>query len=231
MSIRIAVVDSGVHLQHPHIIARTHGVAIGAEDSDPSFADGLGHGTAVMAAIQEKAPHAEYYAVKIFGDCLRTTVDHLVRGIDWAIENRMHLVNLSLGVTGPQYQPLLADVVHRARAAGVILVSAWEAGGKRAMPGCMDGVIGVELDWDLPRSRFRVMDGGPVRFAASGYPRTLPGVPPERNLNGISFAVANMTGFAAQALQRRGAASVDELIETLRDGSRIFDHVPELVNS
>jgi hypothetical protein len=29
---------------------------------------------------------------------------------------------------------------------------------------------------------------------ASGYPRPIPGVPPERNLKGISFAVANATG-------------------------------------
>ena len=29
---------------------------------------------------------------------------------------------------------------------------------------------------------------------ASGYPRPIPGVAPERNLKGISFAVANTTG-------------------------------------
>ena len=32
---------------------------------------------------------------------------------------------------------------------------------------------------------------------ASGFPRPIPGVPPERNLSGISFAVANVTGFLA----------------------------------
>jgi hypothetical protein len=29
----------------------------------------------------------------------------------------------------------------------------------------------------------------------------MPGVPPERNLNGVSFAVANMTGFVARACE------------------------------
>jgi hypothetical protein len=38
-------------------------------------------------------------------------------------------------------------------------------------------------------------------FYASGYPRPVPGLPQERNLNGISFAVANMTGFVARARQ------------------------------
>ena len=40
-----------------------------------------------------------------------------------------------------------------------------------------------------------------VNFAASGFPRSLPGVPPKRNLHGISFAVANMTGFVARACE------------------------------
>jgi len=40
-----------------------------------------------------------------------------------------------------------------------------------------------------------------VEFSASGYARPIPGVPPERNLNGISFAVANMTGFVARACE------------------------------
>jgi len=41
-------------------------------------------------------------------------------------------------------------------------------------------------------------------FRASGYPRPVPGVPPARNLHGISFAVANMTGFVARACELAG---------------------------
>ena len=39
---------------------------------------------------------------------------------------------------------------------------------------------------------------------ASGYPRPIPGVPPERNLKGISFAVANVTGLLCLHLQPAG---------------------------
>jgi hypothetical protein len=35
-------------------------------------------------------------------------------------------------------------------------------------------------------------------YRASGYPRPIPGVPPERNLSGISFAVANVTDWLAR---------------------------------
>ena len=42
---------------------------------------------------------------------------------------------------------------------------------------------------------------GEVRVKASGFPRPIPGVPPERNLKGLSFAVANATGLLALTLQ------------------------------
>jgi hypothetical protein len=46
---------------------------------------------------------------------------------------------------------------------------------------------------------------GTVRCSASGYPRPIEGVPVERNLSGISFAVANVTGFLARLLSNRPA--------------------------
>jgi hypothetical protein len=65
------------------------------------------------------------------------------------------------------------------------------------LPGTLDGVIAVAPDAECPRDEFRFRDG---IFYASPYPRPIRGVPVERNLHGPSFAVANMTGFAAQAL-------------------------------
>ena len=82
---------------------------------------------------------------------------------------------------------------------GVTLVSALEADGQRCLPGCLRGVIGVGLDWECDRESYRYADG--PEFYASGYPRSLPGVTPARNLHGISFAVANMTGIIARACE------------------------------
>ena len=53
-------------------------------------------------------------------------------------------------------------------------------------------------------------------FQASGLPREIPGVPPALNLKGVSFAVANMTGFAARALETRPGASFEDLVGLLR---------------
>src|SRR5690242_6291176 len=108
--IRVAVIDSGVNVRHPHICARTHAISL----HGPSADDDVGHGTAVMAAIQEKAPDADYYSVKIFGASLRTSTPHLIQAIECAIGERMDFVNLSLGTTNQEYRSHLQAVVDRA---------------------------------------------------------------------------------------------------------------------
>jgi subtilisin family serine protease len=214
--LKIAVIDSGVNAKHPHICATTHGVLIGSETDESSCDDPVGHGTAVTAAIQEKAPDAEYYALKLFGVTLRATSDRLIAAIEWTIENRMDVVNLSLGTSNFDRRDRLQSLVERAASSGTLLVAARSAGRNPVLPGGLEGVIGVDVDWDLPRDRYRMAasDGAPY-FLASGYPRPLPGVSPARNLNGISFAVANMTGFVARACETLRSRSFREVCEAL----------------
>ena len=114
--VRVAVIDSGVHAAHPHIGGVAGGVTIGEELDEKNYTDIIGHGTAVMAAIKEKAPDAEYFAVRVFYSSLRTTVDLLLRAIEWSIANRIDVINLSLGTTNPAHRERFAPVI--ARAAG-----------------------------------------------------------------------------------------------------------------
>ena len=214
--LNIAVIDSGVNLRHPHIFAPTRGVEWDAgaiSSGDQTWEDTIGHGTAVMAAIQEAAPEANYHAIKLFGNSLRSSSPQLMKAIEWAIDNEMDIVNLSLGTPNFDYRSEMQALVDRAEAAGVVLVSARSSGASPVLPGSLERVISVDVDWDLARARFRV-NASPLTtpnanqdspfFFASGFPRSLPGVPPARNLNGVSFAVANMAGFAARACEQHG---------------------------
>ncbi|HZR21976.1 MAG TPA: S8 family serine peptidase [Vicinamibacterales bacterium] len=210
MRVRVAVIDSGVHAAHPHVGGVAGGIAIdpdGREHDD--YVDRLGHGTAVTAAIKEKAPDADVFAVRIFDRQLATRIETLVRAIDWAIRERMHIANLSLGTTKLEHRDVLLGAVERANASGLFIVSARDDEGIQWLPGSLPGVIPVQLDWECPRDQYRVVQqDGVVVFRASGYPRPIDGVPPSRNLNGISFAVANMTGFVARARERYEAATL-----------------------
>jgi hypothetical protein len=214
LGVRIAVIDSGVNAAHPHICSPVKTVVVGAAEEASSQEDTLGHGTAVTAAIQEKAPAAEYFAVKLFGSTLRTTTGRLIEAIEWAIANRMDVINLSLGTTRIDAWDQFQALVDRAWSVGSVLVCARDASLRTLLPGALPGVIGVDVDWDLPRHRYRIADAGSC-FFASGYPRPLPGVSPARNLNGISFAVANMSGFVARACETLRAPTLESVREAL----------------
>jgi hypothetical protein len=205
----VGVIDSGVHASHPHIGRVAGGVSVGMDGrlEEGVYPDLLGHGTAVMAAIQEKAPAAEYFAIRVFQGSLRTTGACLVRAIDWCVDHKMDVVNLSLGSANSAHRESFAEAADRALKAGTLLAAAREAYGQLCYPGCLPMVFSVGLDWDCPRDRYRCETAGEdVVFYASGYPRPAPGVPPARNLHGISFAVANMTAFIIRACEAGNGA-------------------------
>jgi subtilisin family serine protease len=220
--VRVAVIDSGVHAAHPHIAGVAGGITIGDEIDENNYSDIIGHGTAVMAAIKEKAPDADYFAVRVFYTSLRTTIDLLLRAIEWSIDNRMDVINLSLGTTNPAHRERFAPLITRALENGQVLVSARDADGTPALPGSLPGVIGVELDWDCPREMYSAKSTPEgLTLVASGYPRSLPGVPRTKNLHGISFAVANATGFVVRACETMQNRSYENVCAAMTENARV----------
>ncbi len=194
---KIAIIDSGIHGGHPHV-----GTVAGAMDFTGTDAiDRLGHGTAVAGAIRERVPDAGLFALKVFDRRLSAQIGVILRALEWCRDQRMDVINLSLGTENPEHRFPLEEAV---RDNGVVVSAAV------MLPGSLPGVIGVEADETCPRECFRERDGV---FLASPYPRPIPGVPQERNLHGVSFAVANMTGFVALAL---ASSPREELLRALR---------------
>ncbi len=197
--LRVAVIDSGVFPAHPHILADRllPGVAIAADGSidagEGASVDRLGHGTAVTAAIQELAPEADILPIRVFRDALRASALALTTAILWAADHGAVVINCSLGTTNAAHAALFAQAVARAGAARIVAPAAGPDDAP-CWPGQCAGVITVALDWDLPRGAVRVVNG---IYYASGYPRTIPGVEQRRNLHGVSFATAQVTGLLA----------------------------------
>ena len=197
---KIAIIDSGIHPGHPHVGEIAGAVEITLDGEGPDGVDRLGHGTAVAGAIREKAPDAELYAVKVFDRRLTANIDVILRALEWCRVHEMDIVNLSLGTENPAHR----DRFLEALSDDLLVVSAGSS-----MPGSLPGIIGVLPDPDCPRDVFRYHDG---MFHASPYPRPIPGVPVDRNLQGISFAVANMTGLIAGVLKASSRSAIREAL-------------------
>lgn len=204
LGVRVAVVDTGVHAEHPHVGGISGGVAIDVDgEITGDLVDRLGHGTAVAAAIREKAPGVELLAVKVFDRRLVTSGRALVGGIIWSAGRPVDLINLSLGTTNQEHLPDLAAAIAAAEAQGAIVVAAAPQPGAAWLPGGLPGVVAVDVDWMCPRDECHVTigDDHAVRVRASGYPRPIPGVPQDNNVSGLSFAVANASGFLSLVIQ------------------------------
>ena len=198
--VKIAIIDSGIRPGHPHVGEIAGAVEITLAGEGPDAIDRLGHGTAVAGAIREKVPDAELYAVKVFDRRLTANIGVILRALEWCRQHYMDLVNLSLGTENPAHREGFLRVLGE----DLLVVSA-----ASALPGTLAEVIGVAPDPDCPRDVFRYHDG---MFHASPYPRPIPGVPVARNLQGTSFAVANMTGLVARVLKTSSRSAIREAL-------------------
>ena len=123
--------------------------------------------------------------MKVFDRRLSATIETFLQALAWCRAQDMDIVNLSLGTANPAHREAFLAVLDP----GSLIVSP-----ATLLPGSLPGSIGVEADAACQRDAFHFTGGV---FYASPYPRPIPGVPVDRNLSGVSFAVANVTGLAA----------------------------------
>ena len=115
--IKIAELDTGIDYTHPDLARAYHGgYDFIHNNSNPM--DDNGHGTHVAGIIAAAgkgsgevgvAPDAELYAVKVSDSEGRGSFGLLVQGINWAIENHMNIITMS--ITGEGGSPSLEQAV------------------------------------------------------------------------------------------------------------------------
>jgi hypothetical protein len=153
----------------------------------------------------------------VFERALVTRTERIIEALKWCLDQRMDVVNLSIGSTAIEQRPVFERIVQDGRQQHMLIVAPARNEGGDALPGCIPGTVSVEEDPRCPRGEYRVfiLNGQP-RFYCAGHPRPIPRVPAGHNLSGISFAVANMTGFVARALEHVQFGDVEEHFISLK---------------
>jgi uncharacterized NAD-dependent epimerase/dehydratase family protein len=148
--IKVAIVDSGIDSRHPKLSKLSGGIELAVNKKGriisglgTAFTDRVGHGTACAGIVHRIAPAADIYSVRIFGETLAVDGRLLIAALHWAIEQRMDVVNISLGTTELAFKEELERVCREAAEQRVIVVAAAHNEGVPSYPVLLPEVIGV----------------------------------------------------------------------------------------
>ena len=129
-NVRVAVIDTGIDLDHPDLGANVKG-GINTIYSWRTADDDNGHGShvaGIIAGINNSVGvigvghEIDLYAVKTLNSNGSGYVSDIIEGIQWSINNNIDVINMSLGTTSDIVA--FHDAVIAAKNAGIVVVSA-----------------------------------------------------------------------------------------------------------
>jgi subtilisin family serine protease len=146
--VKVAVLDTGIDHSHPEFAGKNI-VFKDFTKKDGDAQDRQGHGTHVAGIVAAPrngmgligvAPDCDLYVAKVLSDNGTGNYGWIVKALEWCIENRVDVINMSLG--GPMAEiPALRRVIQKAYALGIVLVAA--AGNEGVNDGGKTNTIGV----------------------------------------------------------------------------------------
>jgi subtilisin family serine protease len=128
--VKVAVIDTGVDLDHPDLAANLR-QGINILDGERPPQDHNGHGTHVAGTIGAVengrnpvgvSPGVEIYPIKALNDKGNGWLSDIIAGVEWCINNGMHIINMSFVVNGNNES--LREMILATDRAGVLVVAA-----------------------------------------------------------------------------------------------------------
>ena len=111
----IALLDTGT-LESPNVISRISLI-------DDSL-NGNGHGDEMVSNIVKQNPDAEIISIRIMGNDGKGTISSILAGMEYAIEQNVDIINLSLYAKATTSNSIIRDEIEKAVNNGITVVAA-----------------------------------------------------------------------------------------------------------
>ena len=220
--VKVAILDTGCDMNHPDLKGR---VKVSTDFSGKGTAqDGNGHGTHVAGIIAGSgaasngkyrgvAPRSDLYIAKVLDDGGRGRMSNVMAGLDWAVSQKVQVVNLSLGSDlSCDGTDALSEACDAAVGKGIVVVVAAGNSGPMSRtvgaPGCAREVITIGASDDADK----------VASFSSRGPTSDGRVKPDVVLPGVNIISARAAGTTL------GSGQVDEYYTSLSGTSMATPH-------
>ena len=233
--VKVAIIDTGLDRSHADLRNRVE-LALNFVDADPMMEIVEFHATAVAGIIGAQgengvgilgvAPDSRLYSLRACvesnpgssrGQCSSLA---LARALDWAVLNKIKIVNMSL--QGEQDE-LVTRLIGRVVEQGGIVVAASElTDGQLAYPASLDEVVAVS---DQESNSLAGLAAHSTRIFIAPGEEILTTMPDNTYdfVTGSSFAAAHVTGIIALLVEQAPEINAYKVMSVLRDSVRIVN--------
>lgn len=227
--VRVAIIDSGIDVAHPDLKDKVeHEYRVPTLMEEPET-NNKGHGTAVAGIIaaypSDKngvlgiAPGVRIISIDVTDDREGAVeVNSLIQGIEYAIEQGVQIINVSLGFN--IFNEELQNVVKKALDKKIILVasSGNDMEDTTLYPAKFDGVFSVGA-YKKDKKILSPKDGenGIIYLPGEYIVTTYSGTSSYTSMRGTSIAAPMLTGVIALLIQKNPDLTINEIKSILKD--------------